>query len=312
MQLVDMSQLVTFFALFSIGYVFLKVAFGLINFIRIYFTGTCPKFESYGSWSVVTGSTDGIGLAYARELARCGQKIVLISRNSEKLSITAKNIEKEFNVETLTVAVDFSKSKIYNYIKDQLKGLDIGVLVNNVGRSHLPVEHFFDLPNCSEVIDQLISVNINSVVKMTEIVLPQMVLKRKGIILNLASRTAISPSPMLSLYCATKQFVDSFSIAVAEEYKNHKIIVQSVIPELVATKMTHISKASLAIPSPETYVKSSLKTIGKTYRTFGYVYHAIDIAITLSFPTSIYMWITCAFLKRRKKQILKNLNSEKK
>jgi len=152
---------------------------------------------------VVTGSTDVTGLAYAKELARCGQKIVLISRNLEKLSMTAKNLKEEFDIETLSIVADFSKSYIYDNIKDQLKDLDIGVLVNNVGISYPYPEYFLDVPNRSELVDQLISINVNAMIKMTEIVLPWMVFKRKGIVLNVSSASCDPPVPLLSLYVAT-------------------------------------------------------------------------------------------------------------
>ena len=307
----EMPQWIEYLALFSMGYISLKLAFGLVSFIRVYFGGACPNFENYGSWSVVTGSTDGIGLAYAQELAKRGQKIVLISRNSEKLNATAEKLEKDFNIETIAIAADFSKSDIYGDIQDQLKGLDIGVLVNNVGTSYPYPEYFVDLPDRSSLIDRLISINVNSVVKMTEIVLPQMVSKKKGIILNISSASANPPTPMLSLYAATKQFVDCFSQCLAYEYQKKGIIIQCIMPSFVATKLSKIRRPTLMAPSPQTYVKSSLKTIGRSYRSYGYVFHAIQGAICTSLPLSIYMRIVTNLMNSARKRALKKLSSKK-
>ena len=312
MFLSDVPQWMECLALFSLGYCTLKFVLFLIDFINTNFCGSCPDFQKFGTWSVITGSTDGIGLAYAQQLARQGQKIVLISRDPEKLKMVAEKLEKDFNAETMTIAADFSDTcNIYNDIKNKLKGLDIGVLVNNVGVGYPYPEYYLDLPNQSNLIDRLISVNVNSVAKMTEIVLPIMALKKKGIILNLSSASADPPTPLLSLYAATKQFVDCFSKCIAYEYKDAGIIVQCVMPYFVATKMSKIRKPNWFAPSPETFVKSSLKTIGKSYRSYGCLSHAIQGAIFSSIPQGLYMSMVFNSMKGIRKRALKRLQSKK-
>jgi short-subunit dehydrogenase len=92
--------------------------------------------KKYGEWAVVTGATDGLGKEYARELARRGMKVVLISRNPEKLQRVADELGKDTKSDFVIVAADFTKGKdIYPSIQQALHGLDIGVLVNNVGIS---------------------------------------------------------------------------------------------------------------------------------------------------------------------------------
>ncbi|MEQ2290224.1 hypothetical protein AMECASPLE_001258 [Ameca splendens] len=84
----------------------------------------CPFFPL----SVVTGATDGIGKAYAEELARRGFAIILISRSQEKLDDVSKAIASKCGVETKTIAADFSAIDIYTKIEEGLTGLEIGVL----------------------------------------------------------------------------------------------------------------------------------------------------------------------------------------
>uniref|UniRef100_A0A1B0DB91 Uncharacterized protein n=1 Tax=Phlebotomus papatasi TaxID=29031 RepID=A0A1B0DB91_PHLPP len=85
--------------------------------------------EKFGSWAVITGSTDGIGKQYARELASRGINVVLISRTKKKLVEVANEIEQEFHVKTKWIAADFSQGRdIYPRIEEELRGIPVGIL----------------------------------------------------------------------------------------------------------------------------------------------------------------------------------------
>ncbi|XP_053279705.1 very-long-chain 3-oxoacyl-CoA reductase-B [Pleuronectes platessa] len=228
-----------------------------------------------GKWAVVTGATDGIGKAYAEELARRGFGIVLISRSQEKLDEVSKVISSKCGVETKTIAADFSAVDIYPKIEEGLAGLEIGVLVNNVGISYSYPEFFLNVPNLDTFIDNMVNINITSVCQMTRLVLPQMVERKKGAILNISSASGMYPVPFLSVYSASKAFVDFFSQGLQAEYKGKGIIIQSVLPFFVATKLSKIRRATLDKPTPERYVAAELNTVGLQTQTNGYLPHAI-------------------------------------
>ena len=127
------------------------------------------RVRQLGSWAVVTGATDGIGLALAKEIAKKGVNVVLVSRSLDKLRAAEKEVkEKAPSVQTKTIAFDFSKGSPGDYAKlaSELKGLDIGVLYNNVGVSYEHAEVLQDLSD--ERIEQICEVNNASLVKVRQ------------------------------------------------------------------------------------------------------------------------------------------------
>ncbi|GFY52139.1 very-long-chain 3-oxoacyl-CoA reductase [Trichonephila inaurata madagascariensis] len=238
------------------------------------FCGYNP-WGNIGKWAVVTGGSEGIGKAYAEELAARGLNVCLISRNIEKLNSVAKEIAENYKVSTKTISVDFTNGPdIYKKIETELLELDgaIGVLVNNVGMSYKYAEYFHAIPDGLNVIWDLINSNVTSCTMMMKIVMPMM--NGKGIIINVSSLMAIYPMPLLAVYSASKAYMDYLSRATFYEYKDTGIIIQSVLPSYVATKMSN-RRPSLEIPSAKTYVSSAIKTVGFEDYTYGYFPHKI-------------------------------------
>lgn len=100
----------------------------------------------------------------------------MISRNASKLQTVARDIQKDFNVETKSIRVDFTQDEsIYEEIRQELADLDVGVLVNNMGISYPFPEYFLNIENLSTTILNMIRGNMLSTVKMVEVVLPGMI-----------------------------------------------------------------------------------------------------------------------------------------
>ncbi|KAK2898692.1 hypothetical protein Q8A67_010110 [Cirrhinus molitorella] len=250
----------------------------------------CPLpvsfFTSVGKWAVVTGGSDGIGKAYAEELSKLGMSVIIISRNQEKLDRTARKIELTTGQDVKVIAADFTKNDIYGHINENIKGLDIGILVNNVGilPSQIPCK-LLETSDLEERIHDVINCNVKAMVKMCRIVLPGMQQRGRGVILNVSSGIAKIPCPIYTLYAASKVFVERFSQGLQAEYKSKGIIIQTVAPFGVSTTMTGHQKPNMVTFTPEEFVRSSLKYLKAGDQTYGSVTHTILGGIVKSIPT---------------------------
>eukprot|EP00569_Conticribra_weissflogii_P005594 CAMPEP_0171347268 /NCGR_PEP_ID=MMETSP0878-20121228/27361_1 /TAXON_ID=67004 /ORGANISM="Thalassiosira weissflogii, Strain CCMP1336" /LENGTH=327 /DNA_ID=CAMNT_0011851241 /DNA_START=15 /DNA_END=998 /DNA_ORIENTATION=+ len=247
------------------GIVAFKFTLGILSAAYKHFLRPAKNLRKLGKYAVVTGATDGIGKAYAFALAKQGLSVVIISRTESKLQEVAKEIDaKNYpGVEkTKYIVCDYSKfdDKARANVSKELEGLEIAVLVNNVGQSYRYPRFFHELAN--DEIPSLIEMNINSTVWMTKFVLEGMVERKKGTIVNLSSGSADYTMPLLAEYAAAKMFVERFSESLDAEYRAKGVTVQCQVPFYVATKLAKMRK-SLTVPSAEDYVKMAMKWVGQ-------------------------------------------------
>ncbi|PIA39212.1 hypothetical protein AQUCO_02700413v1 [Aquilegia coerulea] len=218
----------------TIGFISLtKTLVSFCRWVWITFLRPPKNLKDYGSWAIVTGSTDGIGKALVFELALRGLNIVLIGRDSSKLEGISRNILEKCGsqVEVKYIVIDFAKEKsveIGKKIEKEINGLDVGLLINNVGVGYPAPMYFHQVD--TKLIDSLIRVNMDSLTWVTKAVLPVMMKKKRGAIVNIGSSSGLSsiiPSlPLYTIYSATKAYVNMFSRSISLEYKRHGIDVQ--------------------------------------------------------------------------------------
>ncbi|TKC40970.1 hypothetical protein EI555_015668, partial [Monodon monoceros] len=201
-------------------------------------------------------------------LARQGLNVVLISRTPEKLQAIATEIEWTIGSSVKIIQADFTKDDIYEYIKEKLKDLEIGILVNNVGMlPNLLPRHFLNMPDD---------------IQMTQLILEHMESRRKGLILNISSGAALFPWPLYSTYSASKAFVCTFSKALQAEYKGKGIIIQVLTPYAVSTPMTKYLNTNMITKTADEFVKESLNYVTIGDETCGCLAHEILTLMFLS------------------------------
>jgi len=227
------------------------------------FLRPAKKLKTYGRWAVVTGATDGIGKAYAFALAKKGMSILLISRTESKLQDVKKELEaKNYDgVEVSYLVCDYSKfdEAAQEMVAKVVQELEVGILVNNVGVSYRYPMYFMELTDTE--VKNLMTMNIDSTVWMSRMVLTGMLERKKGAIVNISSASAMYDLPLLAEYSGSKSFIEKFSRALNAEYKSKGVTCQCQVPFYVATKLAKMRKG-LMIPSPSEFVALGIRWVG--------------------------------------------------
>jgi len=286
------------------GYVALVVVVGRLLAYLSKYAKSPVKVKSLGDWALVTGATDGIGKGFCLDLAKKGMNIVLVSRSKDKLDTVAKEIEEKYSVKTKVIAIDFTKDKdVREQIETGIKDLSVGVLVNNVGMSYEYPEYFLQVENGESRFQALVDCNINSMLSVTRAVLPSMVSRGKGAVINMSSFSAHC-GPLLSVYSGSKAFVIQFSSDLEMEYRDQGITMMCAAPYYVVSNMSKIKRASLTTPTATTYAASVLAQLGTTTFTYGYWAHDL-VAFGLSLLGPVTPMITHHVLKSVRKSALR-------
>ena len=217
-----------------------------------------------GTWALVTGASDGIGKEFALQLASRGYNVLLVSRTQAKLDALGAEITAKYAVQVKVQAMDFTADNDDDYarLKAAVEGLDVTILINNVGLSHtIPVP--FAQTDEREMRD-IITVNCAGTLRVTRIVVPGMIERKRGLVLTMASFGGLLPTPLLATYSGSKAFLQQWSTALASELAPHGVKVQLVQSYLVTSAMSKIRRSSAMVPNPKTFVKAALSRIGRS------------------------------------------------
>jgi len=190
---------------------------------------------------LITGAASGIGLALAKEFAKHGHDLILTSRVDSELSQVAADLTAKHEIDVGTLTFDLEQPDAPRQLFDsvQRENMAVDILVNNAGLGYRG--NFWEIPLENQL--SVIRVNIEAVVRLTYLFLPQMINRNSGRLLNTASIAGFEPGPLLAVYHASKAFVLSFSEALSVELEDTKITVTALCPG--ATDTDFFSKAGM-------------------------------------------------------------------
>jgi short-subunit dehydrogenase len=178
--------------------------------------------------ALITGASNGIGLELAKLFARESHDLALVARSYDKLKLIAEDLKSTYGVQVKYCVKDLAVSTTPDELFEALQseGGNIDILVNNAGFGWRGNFESMDIADLLE----MIQVNITSLTHLTRLLLPGMIERKRGRILNISSTASFQPGPLMAIYYATKAFVTSFSLALSEELHGTGVTVTALCP----------------------------------------------------------------------------------
>jgi len=226
-------------------------------------------------WALITGASAGIGKAFAEELAAGGTNLVLTARRGDRLEQIAKVLATQHKIRTEVCVADLTDTDapqtIFDFTKRQ--GIEIELLINNAGFGGYGE---FAKENQQRLLE-MVQVNCGAVVHLTRLYLPEMIARKHGDILILASTASFQGVPYISTYSATKAFDLIFAEGLAEEVKPYGIRVCALCPGSTESEFHEVANqqqfaAKQHQESARKVARTGLKALaaGKSYVISGF------------------------------------------
>jgi uncharacterized protein len=215
--------------------------------------------------ALVTGSSSGIGAAFARALRSRGEKLILVARREDRLRRLAAELGGE--AVAAVVPMDLAEPGAAERVMGEVeaRGLTVDFLVNNAGVGHTGA--FIEEPLGR--IRGMIDLDVRALVELSRLVLPGMVARGRGRLINVVSTASFQPVPFLNVYGACKVFVLSFTEALATELKGSGVQVQALCPGLTRSEFQEVAGTDqvrfnrTAAMEPERVVAISLRGLDR-------------------------------------------------
>lgn len=194
-------------------------------------TGSFDIEKASPGLAVITGASSGLGQEFARLAAADGYETLLIARRQDRLNALAADLEHRYGATAAVLAADLADPADVDRVVGRLEFERVDLLINNAGFGLLGP--FADQP--AGEIEAMLAVNVVAPTRLARAVLPGMIGRKQGRILNVASMAAFQPGPMMAGYYASKAFVLSLSEALWSECRGGGVSVTALCPGLVPT-----------------------------------------------------------------------------
>ncbi|WLQ35872.1 SDR family oxidoreductase [Streptomyces castrisilvae] len=254
--------------------------------------------------ALVTGASSGLGAEFAAQLAAQGHDLILVARSGDRLAALAEHLSAEHGVRAEVVVQDLAEPDAARRIADELaaRGLTVDLLVNNAGFG--TCGRFEEIPGARDH-DQLM-VNVVALVDLTHALLPGMLERGRGAVVNVASNAAFQPSPYFAVYGASKAFVLNFGLALRQEYRRRGIRVLTLCPGPVETAFfdvigTRNAAVTGSMTTPEPVVRAALRALD---RDRGYLAPGLGNALTAHLTPRRPRTVVAAIAERITRKVL--------
>lgn len=189
--------------------------------------------------ALITGASSGIGAAFARRLAAEGANLILVARRLDRLNELAAELVKTHGVRVEVVSLDLTKESSAMSLRAEVDtfGMEVDLLVNNAG---FATSGGFESEDLSRALNE-IDLNVKALVAITHVFATEMLRKKSGAIINVASTAAFQPVPTMAIYGATKAFVLSFSEALWAEFRDQGVRVLALCPGATDTEFFEVA-----------------------------------------------------------------------
>ncbi len=216
-------------------------------------------------YTLITGGSEGIGYELAKLFSQDGHNVIIVARNETKLLKVKRELEEKYKNKVKTISIDFTVEKSCEELIEIVdkKNIIVDNLINNVGIGSFG--DFCDAPEGFE--DKIIDINIRTVTLLTKYYMKQMLVRRSGNILNVASTAAFVAGPRMAMYYSTKAYVLSLTEALYEEGKEKGVYIGCLCPGPVRTEFQEkagIKKAE----SAKKYLMDASVVAEKAYSGF--------------------------------------------
>lgn len=180
------------------------------------------------NWALITGSTSGIGAAFATLLAKEKYQLVLVARNEDKLKKQAKKLKRLHGVDARFISCDLTRPQAADVVYQQTKNMNVQIhaLINNAGFNEFG--SFLTTDKAKEL--EMIQLHTIFPTEMMKLFLPNMLKNKAGKILNVGSTGSIIPCPYDAVYAATKAYLFSVSKAIGSELKDSGVTITTLCP----------------------------------------------------------------------------------
>ncbi len=266
-------------------------------------------------WALVTGSSSGIGVEFAHRLASRGMHLVLTARREEAMRELAGELHTRHGTRCEIIPGDLADPSTPARLMEEIRNreIEIELLVNNAG---FAIAADIEATDTQRVLDML-QVNMTSLTELTYAVLPTMLAREHGAIINVASVAAFQPVAFMGPYAASKSYVLHFTEALWAEARDRNVTVMALCPGITRTSFFEVAGVpnwlkKHSSQSPEQVVRAAMKGLDKRrqYYVSGWKNYILSLAVRLASRKMAVTESMKYFRPKKKKRDDKRTNAE--